>query len=163
MLALDNSGYYKTPAILYAYSTANLATQLYNSTQAANSRDAAAVAVKFTPHCRNGIYIGGRDAFSSTTASQWTAQPPLPLSLRSGAYSSTQTIPSRTARPAPPSTTPPTQHPSTDRRSTRSIQVANQRCFKPSPSPQASRKAPWDRQPTPSAPGPAAAPPALRA
>jgi hypothetical protein len=63
---LDNSGFYHTAAILYAYDAANLATKLYDSTQAANNRDAPAVAVKFTtPTIANGqVFVGGRNAIT---------------------------------------------------------------------------------------------------
>jgi hypothetical protein len=93
---LDNSGSTHTPAILYAYSPANLGTQLYNSTQAANSRDAAAVAVKFTtPTIANGqVYVGGRDAVSVygllSTNAPLTATPS--FSPPAGTYTGTQSV-----------------------------------------------------------------------
>ncbi|MDQ1451536.1 MAG: hypothetical protein QOK38_1402 [Acidobacteriaceae bacterium] len=93
---LDNSGSTHTPAILYAYSAANLGTELYNTTQAANSRDAAAVAVKFaTPTIANGsVYVGGRNAVTVygllSNNAPLTATPS--FSPPGGTYTSTQNV-----------------------------------------------------------------------
>lgn len=92
--ALDNSGFYHTAAILHAYNPANLATEYYNTTQAANNRDAAEIAVKFTtPTVANGkVYVGGRNAvtvygvLSTNPAAAPTFTPP------GGTYTSPQNV-----------------------------------------------------------------------
>ena len=58
---LDNTARETGPAILRAYDPLNLQSVLYDSTQAANNRDAGGTAVKFTtPVVSNGhVYIGG--------------------------------------------------------------------------------------------------------
>ncbi|HTF62529.1 MAG TPA: chitobiase/beta-hexosaminidase C-terminal domain-containing protein, partial [Edaphobacter sp.] len=102
--ALDNSGFFDTPAILYAYNAANLSTQFYNSTQAANSRDAAAVAVKFTtPTIANGrVYVGGRNAVTVygllSNNAPLTATPT--FSPAGGTYTSTQTLTIKDSTPS---------------------------------------------------------------
>ena len=65
--ALDNSGRESTPAILHAYDPSNLQHEFWNSAQAANKRDAAAIAVKFTtPMIANGrVYVGGINAVTA--------------------------------------------------------------------------------------------------
>ncbi len=94
--ALDNSLYYNQPAVLHAYSAANLGTELYNSAQAANNRDAAAVAVKFTtPTIANGhVYVGGRNAVTVygmlNNNSPLTATPN--FSPGAGTYSTPQSV-----------------------------------------------------------------------
>jgi hypothetical protein len=94
--ALDNSGFYHTAAILHAYEPANLGTELYNSTQAANSRDAAAIAVKFTtPTVANGkVYVGGRNAVTVYGLLNNGASPAATPSFSpgSGTYNSPQTV-----------------------------------------------------------------------
>jgi hypothetical protein len=67
--AVQNS----SPAVLRAFNAANLATELYNSTQAPNSRDAFGNGNKFiTPMIANGhVYVGtqtGVAVFGPTSA-----------------------------------------------------------------------------------------------
>jgi Chitobiase/beta-hexosaminidase C-terminal domain len=94
--ALDNGHYYNDPAILHAYSAANLGTELYNSTQAASSRDAAAIAIKFTtPTIASGrVYVGGRNAV--TVYGLLSSVPPVTATPKfspgAGTYTGTQTV-----------------------------------------------------------------------
>ena len=93
--ALDNSGFGVTGAVLHAYDPANLAVEFFNSTQAANNRDAAAIAVKFTtPTIANGqVYLGGRNAITvfGLLSKGAPAAPPV-FSLKSGSYAGTPTV-----------------------------------------------------------------------
>lgn len=94
--ALDNGYYYSDPAILHAYNAASLDTELYNSAQAAKSRDAASIAIKFTtPTIASGrVYVGGQNAV--TVYGLLSGVPPMTaapkFSLASGTYTGTQTV-----------------------------------------------------------------------
>lgn len=95
---LQDTQYNYGPAVLHAYNAADLSKELYNSQQASNGRDTAAIAVKFTtPTIANGhVYVGGRNAvtayglFNANNAAPLTAPPafqPAP-----GTYAGPQTI-----------------------------------------------------------------------
>ncbi len=94
--ALDNRGFYHTAAILHAYDPTNLVHEFYNSTQAANSRDSAAIAVKFTtPTIANAkVYVGGRNAVTVYGLLNNTSPPAATPSFSpgGGTYSTVQTV-----------------------------------------------------------------------
>jgi len=54
------------PAVLAAYNSSNLSTEIYNSTQAAGSRDQLPVGIKFAvPVVANGkVFVGGQNSLS---------------------------------------------------------------------------------------------------
>ena len=94
--AIDYSAYGSGPAVLYAFDTANLATQLYASSQAANNRDQGATAVKFmSPTIANGqVYVGGRNAvvaYGLLSVTSPTAATPS-FSPGGGSYTAAQTV-----------------------------------------------------------------------
>jgi hypothetical protein len=94
--ALNNYTYYNSTPVLHAYNAANLGTELYNSAQAANKRDAAAIAIKFTtPTIADGhVYVGGRNAVTAyglrSNNSPLTATPT--FSPGSGTYTTAQSV-----------------------------------------------------------------------
>ncbi len=96
-----------SPEILHAYDATNLATELYNSSQAANSRDAAGSGQKFNPPvvangkvyyaAANGLYVygllnQGTPTFTHTPNPSNTVTPtPTPSSTPSSTFTRTQT------------------------------------------------------------------------
>jgi hypothetical protein len=93
---IQNTQFNNGPAILHAYDAADLTKELYNSQQAANGRDTAAIAVKFTtPTVSNGhVYVGGRNGVTVygllTTNSALTATPE--ITPAPGSYTGSQTV-----------------------------------------------------------------------
>lgn len=93
---IQDTQYNSGPAILHAYNAADLTQELYNSQQAANGRDSAAIAVKFTtPTIANGkVYVGGRNAVTVygvlSTYSVPAATPV--IQPGSGTYAGPQTV-----------------------------------------------------------------------
>jgi hypothetical protein len=99
---LDNSAFRSTCSgssncqVLYAYDATNLANMLYNSSQAANSRDVPGGAVKFaTPIIANGkVYVGSQfaiSAYGTSGSTPPTAAMPT-FSPAPGSYSSAQVV-----------------------------------------------------------------------
>lgn len=94
--AIDYSQYGTGPAVLHAFDTTNLSRELYNSAQAANNRDQAAIAVKFAaPTVANGrVYVGGRNALTVygllSSGPSTTAAPS--FSPGGGTYTAAQTV-----------------------------------------------------------------------
>jgi hypothetical protein len=91
--ALDNSTYASSCCqVLHAYDATNLATELYNTSQASNSRDVPGGAVKFTvPTVANGkVYVGSQASLNIYGLLSPAATPafsPLP-----GTYNSAQSV-----------------------------------------------------------------------
>src|ERR1700726_4491365 len=98
--AIDSSQYGSPgpgpgPAVLHALDAANTSTELWNSTQAANNRDRAGNAVKFSvPTIVNGkVYVGTStevDVYGLTSGQQQAATPT--FSPAGGTYSTTQNV-----------------------------------------------------------------------
>lgn len=96
---LQDTQYNSGPAILHAYGASDLSDELYNSQQAANGRDTAAIAVKFTtPTIANGfVYTGGRNAvtvyglLSDSNPPPAAAATPV-ITPPSGTYTTSQTV-----------------------------------------------------------------------
>src|SRR5579864_1666733 len=93
---LDNSSFGSSCCqILYAFSANNLGTMLYNSNQAANSRDVPGGAVKFTaPIIANGkVYVGSQgkvSAFGNISSTPIAASPS--FSPAPGTYTTSVTV-----------------------------------------------------------------------
>jgi len=94
--ALDNGYYNNKPGILHAYDANNLASELYNSAQAANGRDTGTIAVKYTtPTIANGrVYVGGLNgvtAYGLLNNGQSQAATPT-FSPQAGTYPGAQNV-----------------------------------------------------------------------
>jgi len=93
---LDNSTYLSSCCqVLYAFDATNLGTMLYNSNQAAGSRDVPGGAVKFTaPVVANGkVYVGSQGnvtAYGNISSTPTAATPT--FSPAPGAYTNTVTV-----------------------------------------------------------------------
>jgi len=100
---IQDTKYNFGPAVLHAYNSADLSQELYNSEQAANGRDAAAIAVKFTtPTIANGrVYVGGRNAVTVYgLLSTYSAPAAVPvIKPGSGTYAGPQTVTMTDATP----------------------------------------------------------------
>jgi hypothetical protein len=92
--AVDNSANKSSCCqVLHAYDATDLATELYNSDQAPNSRDVPGGAVKFTvPTVANGkLYVGSQASLSIYGLVLRTAATPV-FSPAAGTYSSAQSV-----------------------------------------------------------------------
>lgn len=101
---LQDTEYNYGPAILHAYNASDLTQELYNSGQAANGRDTAAIAVKFTTATiANGrVYVGGRNAvtvYGLLGAEQSSPAATPVIALPSGAYAGPQMVAIEDASP----------------------------------------------------------------
>jgi hypothetical protein len=92
--ALDNTSYATSCCqTLHAYDATNLATELYNSNQAAANRDVPGGAVKFSvPTVANGrVYVGSKSSVSIYGLLQSKAVTPV-LNPNPGVYSTPQSV-----------------------------------------------------------------------